>query len=129
MKERLFRWGPAIIIMGLIFIASSTSGSDIPDFGVLNFCAMKGGHLLGYALLGATYLHALVWQNKHNRSRLLTAGILVILYAITDEWHQSFTPERYPSLMDVCIDTAGGFLGIASRHFVRKRLIQPGARD
>ncbi len=84
---------------------------------------------MGYALLGATYLHALVWHGKHNRSRLFIAGILVILYAITDEWHQSFTPERHPSLMDVCIDTAGGVLGIACLHFVRKRLIQPGARD
>ena len=129
MKERLFRWGPAILIMGLIFIASSTSGSDIPDFGVLDFCAKKGGHFLGYALLGATYLHALIWNRNQTRSRLLTAGVLVILYAISDEWHQGFTPERHPSFLDLCIDTAGGFLGIACLHLVRKRLIPPGAWD
>lgn len=121
MTRWVFRWGPAILMMGLIFIASSTAGSDIPDFGVMNYLAMKGGHLLGYALLGAAYLHALIWRRNLTGARFITAGILVVLYAVSDEWHQSYTPERHPALLDVCIDTAGGFLGIECMHIVRKR--------
>ncbi|MBN2319847.1 MAG: VanZ family protein [Acidobacteria bacterium] len=124
-----FRWGPAILMMGFIFIASSTAGSDIPDFGVMNYFAMKGGHLLGYALLGAACFHALFLQRTLTISRFLTVGILVFLYAISDEWHQSYTPGRHPSLPDICIDTAGGFLGMACLHFVRKRFLHPDRQD
>ena len=111
--------------MGLIFLASGTSGSDLPDFGFMNPIAMKGGHLLGYAMLGAAYLHALVWQRTSTRFRFLAAGILVVLYAISDEWHQSFTAGRHPSLADICIDTVGGIWGIACLHYVRKRILRP----
>lgn len=128
MRHWLIRLGPALLVMGLIFTASSTSDSDIPDFGALNFIAMKGGHLTGYAMLGAAYLHALSWQRAYSRSRILAAGILVILYAVSDEWHQSFTPGRHPSLPDVCIDTAGGILGMACLYIVRQRWISMKSR-
>lgn len=35
-----------------------------------------------------------------------------LIYAITDEYHQSFVAGRGPSARDVCIDTAGVFIGI-----------------
>lgn len=120
MKGWLFRWSPAIIIMGIIFIASSTSGSSIPDFGYINFLAMKGGHLLGYALLGAAFLHGLSSGRSITRPKVVITVIVVILYAILDEWHQSFTPGRNPTSLDICIDTAGGFLGMAFLHIIRK---------
>lgn len=129
MMRWLFNWGPAILTMGLIFIASSTSGSDIPDFGVMNPLFMNGGHFVGYALLGAAFLHALNRQGSLGRSRFLTAGVLVVLYAISDEWHQSFTPDRHPSLTDIFIDTAGGYLGISCLYFIRKRITHPGGRN
>jgi hypothetical protein len=125
MKRWLYRWGPAILIMGLIFIASSASGSSIPDFGSMNLFVLKGGHLLGYALLGAAWLHGMSGGGSITRSRVAAAGILVILYAISDEWHQSFTPGRNPALRDICIDTAGGFLGMACLHWARKRFLHP----
>ncbi len=129
MQQWLLRWGPAVLLMGLIFVASSTTGSDIPDFGVMNFIFLKGGHLIGYALLGAAYLHGMSWQRTISRSRIWTAAILAVLYAISDEWHQSFTPGRNPSLTDIFIDTAGGFLGIACLHYFRKRFSYATGRD
>jgi len=123
MREWLFRWGPAILIMGFIFTASSTAGSDIPDFGAMNLIAMKGGHLTGYALLGAAYLHSLTWKRPVSRTRLFLAAILVVLYAISDEWHQSFTPGRHPALQDIVIDTAGGILGIVCVYAVRRHRV------
>lgn len=35
-----------------------------------------------------------------------------LIYAITDEYHQSFVEGRGPSATDVCIDTAGVCIGI-----------------
>ena len=121
MKEWLFRWSPSFLFMGLIFMASSTSGNDIPDFGTINFFVMKGGHLLGYALLGAAFFHGLSRGDFVKPFRALSSEILVILYACSDEWHQSFTPGRHPSLQDICIDAAGGLLGIAFLYIARKR--------
>jgi VanZ family protein len=116
------------MIMGIIFIASSTSGSDLPDFGSIDFLAKKWGHLLGYTLLSAAFLHGLSNGGPITRSRMVVTGILVILYAISDEWHQSFTPGRNPALLDVGIDTAGGFLGVAFLYYIRKRLHFPWKR-
>ncbi|MEJ2110884.1 MAG: VanZ family protein [Acidobacteriota bacterium] len=113
MKQFILRWGPALAVMGIIFFASSTSGSDIPDLGFLDFATKKGGHLLGYALLGAALLYALKRSNPVSRSGIFKALISAALYAAFDEWHQSFTPGRNPSFQDVCIDIAGSILGIA----------------
>jgi len=113
MKQLICRWGPAVLVMGLIFAASSTSGSEIPDFGYLDYVAKKGGHLIGYALLGAAFIYALNHDGSSSRIRFFTAGILAFLYAVTDEWHQSFVPGRNPDARDICIDMLGAILGIA----------------
>jgi VanZ family protein len=126
--RQLYRWGPAIIIMGIIYIASSTPGSDLPDFGYANFLAMKGGHLLGYTLLSAAFLHGLSNGGHITRWRIAVTWILVILYAVSDEWHQSFTPGRNPALLDISIDTAGGLLGVVFLYFIRKKLPRPWKR-
>ena len=109
---RLFwRWGPALIMMTLIFLASGTPGEDLPEFGSWDLIGKKGGHILGYALLAAAYLRGLTGSQKVSRSAVLWAIILASLYAVTDEFHQSFTPERTPSPIDVGIDTVGAALG------------------
>jgi len=38
--------------------------------------------------------------------------ILVAIYGVTDEFHQSFTPGRTPMATDVLYDTAGALLGL-----------------
>jgi len=112
MKQWIFRFGPAVIVMGIIFIVSSTPGSSIPDLGPLDHLSKKMGHLLGYALLGAAYRHAWSRNSFISRSGTVTAGLLVVLYAVIDEWHQGFIPGRNATLLDVCIDIVGGIIGI-----------------
>jgi hypothetical protein len=36
--------------------------------------------------------------------------VFVILYGISDEWHQAFVPNRSPDLRDVVADAVGGTL-------------------
>lgn len=110
-KIWLRRWGPSIIMMVLIFTASGTSGSDLPEFGIWDLLVKKGGHILGYALLAVSYLHGLAHARSINRRDLFLAILLAGLYAATDEFHQSFTPGRTPSPIDAGIDTIGAVLG------------------
>lgn len=37
----------------------------------------------------------------------LYALVTCILYACSDEWHQSFVSGRSPQITDICIDTCG----------------------
>ena len=53
----------------------------------------------------------------------LTALVLSVLYAATDEWHQGFVADRNPSPVDVGIDAlgAGIALGVQSIWKYRKK--------
>ena len=44
--------------------------------------------------------------------RILLSVCLGMMYATSDEIHQSFTPGRTPKITDVYIDTLGVILGI-----------------
>jgi VanZ family protein len=105
------RWGPSLLMMVLIFSASSTPGSELPQFGIWDFVLRKGAHMLGYGLLGASFMHGLTKPASSVRRLMLLAIILAGLYAMSDEFHQSFTRDRTSSWMDVGIDTAGAALG------------------
>ena len=50
-------------------------------------------------------------ESKGKREILEIVGF-IILYAISDEYHQSFIPGRDASFKDVGIDTLGGISGI-----------------
>ena len=119
---RAWKWGPSLLVMALIFLASSTPGSELPSFGIWDTLVKKGGHILGYALLGAAYLHGLTFARSLCRRSLFLAILFAGLYAITDELHQSFTPGRTPSPIDVGIDTIGAALGVGVLAWIRPRL-------
>jgi hypothetical protein len=121
-KDWIWRWGPACIMMTLIFTASGTSGQDLPHFGFLDLIVKKGGHAFGYALLGISYLRGLTKGRNVSPGQLLLAVMLASLYAATDEFHQSFTPGRSPSVEDVIIDTIGATAGVGLWPFIRTRL-------
>ncbi len=101
-------WGPALVMMTLIFFFSSLPSNDVPDFGKFEFSVKKGGHALGYLLLGRAILYG---YGPGKKSPWLTLG-MCILYAISDEIHQSFVPGRSPRVTDVGIDTLGTLIGL-----------------
>ncbi len=47
------------------------------------------------------------------------AFVLTLLYALTDEFHQAFVPERLPSILDLVTDAAGAALVLGCRRIVR----------
>jgi VanZ family protein len=104
----LRRWGPALVMMLLIFIFSSLPSTSVPGFGKFEFSVKKGGHALGYLLLGRAYLTGF----RPRKAAAWFALGMCILYAITDEIHQSFVPGRSPRVLDVGIDTIGALVGL-----------------
>ena len=129
MKIWTRRWGPAVAIMAIIFIASAIPGSDLPGFGFWDTLVKKGGHMFGYALLSASYLRALNSTPNLRPARFFFAFCLTMLYAASDEWHQKFTPGRSPSLQDVIIDGAGGLIGLALWYIIRTCVVARHKED
>lgn len=113
-----FRWGPALFMMGLIFTVSSFPSSSIPNYGGFDFLVKKSGHFLGYTALALAYHHAL---NVKGFRRGWFAWILAVLFAISDEFHQSFVPGRTPWAVDILIDSIGAFVGCLVWQVIHRR--------
>jgi len=107
--------------MVLIFVASSAASYELPHFGAWDTGVKKIGHLTGYAILGVAYFYALTSDKRGDRRAFLLALSLSVLYSISDELHQKFTPGRNPSAIDVLVDTAGALIGLSLSVPIRER--------
>jgi VanZ family protein len=96
----------ALAWMALIFVFSAQPKNEIPAFGGWDLLVKKSGHMLEYA--GLVWL----WHRALNRRMAWLAWGLAVLYAATDEFHQSFTPGRHATLLDVGIDGLGATGGL-----------------
>ena len=92
-----------------IFLFSAQPSSVLPSFDWADRIVKKGGHMIGYALLALSYSWALGFQPE----KRWLAWCFAILYAATDEFHQSFVPGRFPSVWDVLIfDNLGALVSL-----------------
>lgn len=111
------RWIPALLVMSVIFLFSSRSSTELPNFLSWDYAIKKAGHVVEYGLLALTFFFALRFEKK---SRWL-AWLLAILYAATDEFHQLFVPGRHPSLMDIVVfDNIGVLTALWLYSFFKK---------
>lgn len=80
----------------------------------------KTAHLVEYALLGILAARAFRGSPRESlRERWFLASLaLVVVYALIDEYHQSFVPSRTGSIYDSLIDMFGGFAALV---IVRRR--------
>jgi VanZ family protein len=95
----VLRWWPAGAVMLVIFLFSAQPATDLPDFSWADTLVKKGGHMLGYAMLAMSYWRAFEFRDR----RRWLAWALTLLYALTDEFHQSFVSGRNASLWDVWV--------------------------
>jgi VanZ family protein len=111
--------------MCLIFFLSSLPGTltgpDLPSFTFIK----KIFHFLIFGVLSILYLNTLKWRKpilETGFKIFLVSLALTVLYASSDEYHQSFSVGRHPSVRDVFIDTSGAmaFLGITFFTRVKK---------
>ena len=104
----LWAWGPATVWATVIFSLSSVRWTDAPIGFEIND---KLVHFGIFAVFGITLAHAGGrMPGRLGHGALLAMGIL---YALSDEFHQSFVPGRTPSLGDLVADTVGLAVGYA----------------
>jgi VanZ family protein len=135
-RSSILYWLPVVLWASTIFGASSDSGSFqhssriiepllhwlLPNLSTESvhdvvMVVRKGAHVTEFAIFAL-----LVWnairrpRRKDPRPWLwreaLEALWFAILYAATDEFHQTFIPSREGCLRDVCIDTSGAIAGL-----------------
>jgi len=70
----------------------------------LEFLIRKGAHIV---IFGALAVAAFIMTKRYILSFFLTMGL-----AIIDEFHQSLTGGRTPSIQDVYLDTFGAFIAL-----------------
>lgn len=117
--KRFLRWFPAIAVMAVIFGFSSIPSQEMPNFGLWDLVVKKGAHMLGYGLLALAY-----WYGLHfDKNRWWLVLLIAVLYALSDEYHQSFVPGRHPSWVDaLVIDGSGAALMLLAVLGVRKKM-------
>ena len=104
LKEKLKLWLPVLIWAGVIFWFSGLAINKPAPFSWVDFIIKKTAHVIEYAIF-----YWLVWRtNKSFKLSLL----VVILFALSDEWHQTFVPNREGTLRDVGFDTIGGLFSL-----------------
>jgi len=135
-RQALRDWLPPLLWMVVIFSASHDAASvhhssrlfeplmhwlfprmaqaRVEDFHHL---FRKSGHVAEFAILGM-----LLWRglrharpDPQRRWRWSQAGLVlmaVLLYAATDEFHQTFVPGRTGQVSDVFVDLSGGAVGL-----------------
>ena len=91
------------------FADDSSTEAESALFSRVDIGVRKTAHFMEYAILGGL----LVLLFRIRRVRLIWLPWLIgTLYAVTDEWHQSFSPGRSCDPKDVLIDACGVLIGV-----------------
>jgi VanZ family protein len=128
MNRRLWIWGPAVLVMGAIFYASSIPDlSEIPG-GVSD----KVAHFTAYAALGVVMFRAFA-RARVSLATPRAASLAVVIasfYGATDEGHQHFVHGRTPDVNDWIADSLGAaaavFVCWLVAHLVQRYRVQRG---
>lgn len=125
LANRLRMWGPAAVWAAVLFLLSAWPDPRGPSWLALND---KVVHFILFGVLGAALGLGRVWSG----SSVPHAFVLAVgaLYGAADEWHQTFVPNRVPSMGDWYADVAGVFVGYVLVVFLAGRAGRmPGAEQ
>ena len=105
------RFGPPLALMALIFALSAQPDLN-SGLGGWDTVLRKLAHMAEYGLLWWLWWRALGYRH------MAAAVAITLLYAASDEFHQSFVEGRHGTPWDVAIDAAGVALAVV---LVRRR--------
>jgi VanZ family protein len=103
--SRLDPWAPPLALMGLIFFLSHQPDLS-SGLGIWDTIGRKILHAAEYALLCVLWWRALGGITTPRRA-VAAAAALSLVYAASDEVHQSFIEGRHGTPLDVAIDSVG----------------------
>ncbi|OHB20299.1 MAG: hypothetical protein A2666_02015 [Parcubacteria group bacterium RIFCSPHIGHO2_01_FULL_47_10b] len=114
-------WPLSVLWAAVIFYFSSQS-----DFG-MQLTSLTGdvlttiAHIIEYGILTWFLMYAFRSVGHERPHAMLFTTIIVIIYAFTDEFHQSFVPGRTSSIYDIGIDALTAAMVMWARpHILRK---------
>jgi VanZ family protein len=113
--SELSKWLPHIS-----FMYDGTWVTWQQPYEMLEYFIRKAGHVSEFTILALLLGYALLAKPIRRSKALAYTTLFSILYAASDEWHQSFVPGRTGHAIDVAVDTIGillavGWLIIASK--------------
>lgn len=121
---KLKYWLPTIFWMAIIFTLSSFPTVKTTTVGWQDFMLKKMAHFVEYFILATLLQFSLTKTSSLSHGKmLLTSFILAVIYATSDEYHQSLVPGREPRVRDIVIDSLGAltsvFLALTRQKFQR----------
>lgn len=140
-KVRLWRYLPLLFWLGFIFFASTgeMSASNTsrfirpvllwlfpnisePTLELIHVLIRKCAHFAEYALLALLAARAFTTSSKNflRNHWFLSSLLLVVIYALLDEYHQTFVSSRMGSIYDSMIDITGGLAALVVFSLWRK---------
>jgi uncharacterized membrane-anchored protein len=120
-KNRIISLIFTILIAAEIFFFSNKSFA--PGAGGISLLPIVY-HFVVFFLFSFFLLATIKGNKKLKISYLIIALILSIIYAILDEFHQSFVPGRNASMRDILTDSAGIILSLLIYFYTNKRNIK-----
>ena len=96
----LGRWLPVFLWAAVIFALSSIQQITVAEFFIWDFAAKKVAHLTEYAVLYALFLRA-------TEKNWVLSFVMTMVYAASDEIHQSYVPGRTAAVYDLAFDFSG----------------------
>lgn len=112
--KRFTYWIPSVLLCILIFTLSSRPRISLSDKSVVDFIIFKSLHMLEYGLLMIFNYRALLnsYHGLNKKQLSLFSFLATLLYAVSDEIHQTYVPTREGRLRDVGFDTIGTLLAL-----------------
>lgn len=149
--QRIYFFSPLLIIILLYtFISSQSSGAlygsyipfphhFVPKMGVFSvFRNYFFLHVMQFFVLGLFYFRAIVWESWWHgifgkRTLWIVSGLLFVVFAFLDEYHQHFVRGRVGDITDSLMNVLGGALALVlylygyrvmkERYFIRKKFL------
>jgi len=78
----------------------------------LDYLVRKNAHAFMYMVLALLVSSVFFMYNKMGKNTIVYILFICLFYAVTDEFHQSFVPERTSVVSDVLVDLGGALIGL-----------------
>jgi len=88
-------------------------GNKIINEKKLDYVIRKSAHAFLYMMLAFLVSSIFFVFNKKGKNTIVYILFICLLFAVTDEFHQSFVPQRTSLVSDIFFDFGGALIGLA----------------